>query len=31
MRRLLNLNQPSTMFLKVIGFFGVLIPAFLYC
>jgi len=30
MRRLLNLNQPSTMFLKVIGFFVVLIPAVLY-
>ena len=30
MRRILNLNQPSTMFLKVIGFFVVLIPAVLY-
>ncbi len=30
MRRLLNLNQPSTIFLKVIGFFVVLLPAVLY-
>lgn len=30
MRRLLNLNQPSTMFLKVIGFFVGLLPAVLY-
>jgi uncharacterized paraquat-inducible protein A len=30
MRRLLNLNQPSTMFLKVIVFFVVLLPAILY-
>jgi uncharacterized paraquat-inducible protein A len=30
MRRLLNLNQPSMMFVKVIGFFMVLIPAVLY-
>ena len=30
MRRLLNLNQLSTMFLKVIGFFVVLLPAVLY-
>lgn len=30
MRRLVNLNQPSTMFLKVISFFVVLIPAVLY-
>jgi ABC-type dipeptide/oligopeptide/nickel transport system permease component len=30
MRRLLNLNQPSTLFLKVIGFFVVLLPAVLY-
>jgi hypothetical protein len=29
-RRLLNLNQPSTLFLKVIGFFVVLLPAVLY-
>lgn len=30
MRRLLNLNQPSTTFLKIIGFFVVLLPAVLY-
>ncbi len=30
MRRLLNLNQLSTIFLKVIGFFVVLLPAVLY-
>lgn len=30
MRRFLNLNQPGIMFLKVIGFFVVLIPAILY-
>jgi uncharacterized paraquat-inducible protein A len=30
MRRLLNLNQPSTMFLKVIGFLWILLPAVLY-
>ncbi len=29
-RRLLNLNQPGTMFLKAIGFFIVLLPAVLY-
>jgi uncharacterized membrane protein YqjE len=30
MRRFLNLNQPSMIFLKVIGFFLVLLPAVLY-
>ncbi len=30
MRRLLNLNEPSTKFLKVIGFFVVLLPTVLY-
>jgi ABC-type dipeptide/oligopeptide/nickel transport system permease component len=30
MRRLLNLNQPSTIFLKVISFFVVLLSAVLY-
>jgi uncharacterized paraquat-inducible protein A len=30
MRRLLNLNQVSTIFLKVIGFFGLLLPVVLY-
>ena len=31
MRRILNLNQPSTVFVKIIGIFIVLIPAVLYC
>lgn len=30
MRRYLNLNQPGTIFLKIIGFFVVLLPAVLY-
>lgn len=30
MRRFLNLNQVSTIFLKVTGFFGLLLPAVLY-
>jgi uncharacterized paraquat-inducible protein A len=30
MRRLLNLNQPSLVFVEVIGFLMVLIPAVLY-
>jgi hypothetical protein len=30
MRRLLNLNQPSVVFVKLIGFFLALIPAVLY-
>ncbi|HSK89192.1 MAG TPA: hypothetical protein VK880_12580 [Anaerolineales bacterium] len=30
MRRILNLNQPSTVFLKVISLFVVVIPAVLY-
>lgn len=30
MRRFLNLNQPGAMFLKLIGFFVVLLPAALY-
>ena len=30
MRRLLDLNQPGTTFVKVIGFFLVLLPAVLY-
>ena len=30
MRRLLNLNQPRLVFVEVIGFFMVLIPAVLY-
>jgi len=31
MRRILNLNQPGTVFLKGIGLFIVVIPAVLYC
>ncbi len=31
MRRILNLNQPGTVFVKIIGIFIVLIPAILYC
>jgi hypothetical protein len=30
MRRFLNLNQPGTILVKVIGFFVVLLPAVLY-
>jgi hypothetical protein len=30
MRRLLNLNQPGVVFVKLIGFFLVLIPSVLY-
>jgi hypothetical protein len=30
MRRFLTLNQPSTMFMKVIGFFVVVLPVVLY-
>lgn len=31
MRRILNLNQPSVTFLKMIGLFAVVIPAVLDC
>lgn len=31
MRRVLNLNQPSTVFLKLMGVFIFMIPAVLYC
>jgi hypothetical protein len=31
MRRILNLNQPSTVFVKIFGLFAVAIPAILYC
>lgn len=31
MRRILNLNQPSMVFVKIFGLFAVAIPAILYC
>jgi len=31
MRRILNLNQPGIVFVKIIGLFIVVIPVLLYC